>query len=462
MRNARPLAVIVLALTLACSHRAALVTRPANAARSLVIRNVRIFDAPQAALMPGLHDVVVRDGRIAAIAPPGAAADGLAELDGKGGTLLPGLVDLHRHTGTTAEPPGRFVLPDVDANLAAFLYAGVTTVLDLGSLSPDVFRVRAAVASGKQLGPHVYAAGPIFTAVGGHPVEMLRPNLPWFVGWYVIPRATREIASPADGTAAVRALVAERPDVLKIVVDAGVGDVPRLTAESFTAITAAGHAAGVRSVTHVTSAADALLAVRNGTDALAHMPSLDEVSESLAATIAAAHVPVIATLAIWDLIATENPRGEADVLPIEREVAGPDLLTRMLAPRHDPSPFQRAAARGRDGRRRSFATLRRAGVTILAGSDACNPTDLPGAGLHLELHTMVDFGATPGEALKAATVDNARFLAGPDAEFGTIAAGQRADLVLIAGDPTAHIDELGNVAAVVLDGAVLSREHGSD
>ena len=59
----------------------------------------------------------------------------------------------------------------------------------------------------------------------------------------------------------------------------------------------------------------------------------------------------------------------------------------------------------------------------MAGSDACNPTDLPGAGLHLELNTMVDFGATPGEALKAATVDNAGFLAGPDAEFGTIAVG---------------------------------------
>jgi imidazolonepropionase-like amidohydrolase len=70
---------------------------------------------------------------------------------------------------------------------------------------------------------------------------------------------------------------------------------------------------------------------------------------------------------------------------------------------------------------------------------------------------MVDFGATPGEALKAATVDNARFLAGPDAEFGTIAVGKRADLLLVAGDPTTHIDELGQIAAVVLDGAVLTR-----
>jgi imidazolonepropionase-like amidohydrolase len=280
--------------------------------------------------------------------------------------------------------------------------------------------------------------------------------------WYVIPRATREIASPAAGIMAVHALLAERPDVLKIVVDAGVGDVPRLTPEAFAAITAAGHTAGVRSITHVTSAADALLAVQNGTDALAHMPSLDEVPDSLAAKIAAAHVPVVATLAIWDLIAVEKPRAPADVLPIEREVAGPELLQRILAPRHDPSPFEHAAALGHDGRRRSFAALRRAGVTILAGSDACNPNDLPGAGLHLELHTMVEFGATPGEALKAATVDNARFLGGRDAEFGTIAVGKRADLLLVDGDPTTHIDELGRIAAVMLDGALLTRNPGQE
>lgn len=447
---------VLLVLLAACSRGPALIDRPADAGRSLVIRNVRVFDAPAAALLGGTRDVVVRDGKIVAIESAPAAVTGLPEVDGNGGTLLPGLVDMHAHTGSTSEPPGHFALPDVDANLAAFLYAGVTTALDLGGLSPDVFRTRAAIASGKQLGPHLYAAGPIFTAPDGHPVEMLRPNLPWFLRWYVIPKAARQIATPAMAADEVRALLPERPDILKIVVDAGVGDVPRISVESYAALTAAGHAAGVRSITHVTSTADALLAVEHGTDALAHMPMLDEVSDQVAAEIAAKHVPVVVTLAIADLI-DGTPRPETELLPIEREVAGSALLAKFQAPRGALTPLQQAVARNRDGRRRSFAALRRAGVTILAGSDACNPWDLAGAGLHLELTKLVAAGMTAGEALRAATADNARFLAGPDAEFGTVAVGKRADLVVVDGDPTARIADLGKISAVILDGALLRR-----
>lgn len=449
--------VLVAALLLtACSKSPPLVTRRTDGGRSLVIRNVRIFDAPKAALLEGTRDVLVRNGRIAAIAPIGLAADDVPAVDGAGGTLLPGLVDMHTHTGSTSEPPGVFALPDVDANLAAFLYAGVTTALDLGGLSPEVFGVRAAIASRDKLGPRLYAAGPIFTAPEGHPVEMLRPNLVWPISWYVIRKAARQIASPAAAIEEVHALLPERPDFLKIVVDAGAGDVPRLTAASFAAITTAGHAAHIRSITHVTAAADAVLAVDNGTDALAHMPALDEVSDRVAAKIAAAHVPVVATLAIWDIVEGE-PRPDADFLPIERAIAGPALLERIRGHHEPPTPFQEALRKAHDVRRRNFATLRKAGVTILAGSDACNPTDLPGAGLHLELAKLVDAGMTPGEALRAATFENARFLAGAEADFGTIAVGKRADLVVVRGDPTRQIRDLGEIAAVILDGTLLER-----
>jgi len=445
-----------------CERAPSLVSRGADAPRSLVVRNVHVFDAPRAALLDGVRDVVVRDGRIAAIAAPGAEGGGLAELDGRGATLLPGLVDVHTHVGSAPNPPGQVgALPDPQANLAAFLYAGVTTVLDLGNLSPAVFRERDRVASGAELGPRLYAAGPVFTAPGGHPAEVLRAWLPWYLRWYVVPRATREVATPTEGRDAVAALLSKRPDILKLAIDAGATeDVPRLPVETIAAITAAGHAAGVRSIAHIGGSAEAVDAVRGGVDALAHAPWREELTDQAVATIAAARIPVVPTLAVWDLGGEPRTRAE-DLLPIEREVARADVVAALLAPRPAPdaatAAFMRVAAAAHVARRRNVAKLRAAGVTLLVGSDACNPGQFPGAGLHLELAKLVEAGLTPGEALRAATWANARFVAGDAADFGELAVGKRADLVLVAGEPTTRIEDLGRITAVVLGGAVLER-----
>jgi len=470
MTNAGPtvLALALAAATLlpACSResRPRLVARSADAARSVVIHNVRVFDAPRAALLDGLRDVVVADGRIVSVTAAGAAGEEAAQartIEGHGGTLVPGLVDVHTHTASTPGPPWKLRgLPDVEDNLAAYLYSGTTTVLDLGSLAPAVFRERDRVRSGEHLGPHFYAAGPVFTAPGGHPAEVLRAWLPWYLRWYVVPRATREVASADEARSAVEALVRERPDIIKIAIDAEATGIPRLAPETIAAITSAGHKAGIRSIAHIGSTAEAIDAVRSGVDALAHSPWRDELTNEAVATIAAAHVPVVVTLAVWDL--AEKPRaGEADFLPIEREVARADVVAALLEPPPKPNAytaaFLQAANAAHDARRRSVAKLRAAGVRVLVGSDSCNFNDFPGAGIHVELAKLVEAGFTPGEALRAATWENARFLAGDDADFGQIAVGKRADLVLVAGDPTVHIAELQRITQVVLDGAVLAR-----
>ncbi len=137
------------------------------------------------------------------------------------------------------------------------------------------------------------------------------------------------------------------------------------------------------------------------------------------------------------------------------------LVAALLAPApaldEATAAFLRAAAAAHDARRANVATLRAAGVPVLVGSDACNPGDLPGAGLHLELVKLVEAGLTPGEALRAATWENARFIGGDAADFGEIAVGKRADLLLVDGDPVDHIGDLGKIAQLVLDGAALTR-----
>src|SRR5262249_1325848 len=261
-------------LVVACGREPLLVTRPAGASRSPLGADGRVFDAPAAALRDGRWDVVVREGRIAAIERPGAAAAGLPEIDGEGGTLVPGLVDVHTHTGSSANPPWQLsLLPNVDATLAAFLYAGVTTVLDLGNLSPAVFADRDRLATAAELGPPLGAAGPVLPAPGRHPAELLRAWLPWYLRWYVLPRATREVATAEEGRRAVAELIPRHPDILKLAIDAGArDDVPCLTSETIGAITAAGHAAGVRSIAHIGSSAEAVAAGRGRGDALAPGP----------------------------------------------------------------------------------------------------------------------------------------------------------------------------------------------
>jgi len=456
------LLVIGFTVLASCSRERALVTRDPAAPRTFCLRNVRLFDAPRGALVAGLRDVVIREGRIAAIAPAGMNVPGAPEIDGGGGVLLPGLVDLHVHLGADSGPPWRLALPNPSRNLEAFLYAGVTTVLDLGNLTPDVFRLRDAVAVGDVLGPRVFAAGPMFTAPGGHPVALLRFALPWWLRWYVIPRFSREVATPQEAQKQVAELAPARPDVLKIAVDRVPFEAPRLTPEVIAALAASAHQHGIRCLAHVGRSADVVDAVAAGVDALAHIVYLEEMSDAAVEAVAAKHVPVIATISVFDSQERFLLDRPPPYLDIEREVASPGVLDalRVVPPSFDRKPVEpvlRAMVDGHETRRRNVAKLHRAGVVVLAGSDSPNFGHFPGASLHLELRDLVEAGMTPGEALRAATYENARFLSGADADYGEIALGKRADLVLVDGDPVTDLAALDHPRAVFLEGVALRR-----
>src|SRR4029079_8238201 len=107
---------------------------------------------------------------------------------------------------------------------------------------------RDKIRRGDVLGPHFYAAGPMMTAPGGHPVGLLRLALPWWLRWYVIPRFSRELATPEAARTAVDELLPEHPDVLKVAVDRVPLDAPRISADRIAAITAEGHAHGIRTL----------------------------------------------------------------------------------------------------------------------------------------------------------------------------------------------------------------------
>jgi|HubBroStandDraft_1064217.scaffolds.fasta_scaffold00611_12 imidazolonepropionase-like amidohydrolase len=93
----------------------------------------------------------------------------------------------------------------------------------------------------------------------------------------------------------------------------------------------------------------------------------------------------------------------------------------------------------------------RAGVPMMAGTDAMNPYCFPGFSLHDELGLLVESGLTPLAALQAATINPAKFM-GRTVELGTVEPGKLANLVLLAADPLADIHNTTQIQAVWLDG----------
>lgn len=100
--------------------------------------------------------------------------------------------------------------------------------------------------------------------------------------------------------------------------------------------------------------------------------------------------------------------------------------------------------------------MHRAGVKFIAGTDVLNPFCFPGFSLHDELAILVEAGLSPMEALQTATLNPARFL-GKEKDFGTIAEGKIADLVLLEGDPLADIRNTTKINSVVVNGRLLDR-----
>jgi imidazolonepropionase-like amidohydrolase len=459
-RRPRWLPIALLALA-GCGKGHQFVTPVAGQSDTFVIRNVRVFDAPHAALLDGTRDVLVREGRIAAVGLPGEVHEAVREIYGGGKTLVPGLIDVHVHSGGSPSPPWHTEFPDADENLGALLYAGVTTVLDAAGLTPAVFRMRDDIRSGKKLAPRLFAAGPMFTGPGGHPVGIMREMLPFWLRWYVVSRLTRQEATPDEARQAVAELLPEHPDVLKIAVDE-LPIEPRIGSDVVAAIAAAGHEQHIRSVAHVGRSADVLDSVHAGVDAMMHSPYQEEISDEAVAALAAKRIPVVATLGVWDAVERVGTVQRKDFTPLEREIAKPAVLDALVtAPASwsegSGAEMVRLLAATHAARRRNVQKLRAAGVTVLAGSDAVNLGHFPGAGLHIELAKLVEAGMTPGEALRAATSDNAHFLEGETPEAGEIAVGKRADLVLVDGDPTADVGALDHIARVFLGGVELER-----
>ncbi|MFJ5259824.1 amidohydrolase family protein [Streptomyces sp. NPDC088387] len=352
-------------------------------------------------------DVMLEDGLIIAV---GAAAAGAAdvEIDARGETLMPGLIDAHTHT--------------FDGSSAEALRYGVTSELDMFCLPRPLARYRE-LADHRDDVADLRSAGTVATAPGGHPIPLLAS----LVGTVIDPSDVTEIefvTDPAQAPHFVRARLEEGADYLKIIIDDGTvhgTDLPVMTPAVATALTEAAHDAGLRVIAHTVTAAEANIALDAGVDGLAHvwadLAPKAPASRRLAERIHAQGVFVVTTLAYFEAITAQRP-GTA----------------RCSHTGH----YTNAVG--------ALRALHRAGVPLLAGSDATPFVPAHGAGLHRELWLLTQAGLSAEEVLASATSVPALHF--DLADRGRIAPGMRADLLLIEGDPTRDISALSSRTAV--------------
>jgi imidazolonepropionase-like amidohydrolase len=457
------LAFVALSLTFACqTARPMLVAPRGNAPLAPVLfEDVQLFDGRKAAAH---SDVLIDGGRIVAAGPHGTlpASPRATRIDGRGKTLLPGLIDCHVHLGGgDGKPPWTAGRPNPDAQSAALLYAGVTTIL-AAAHDADTADLQARIASGALAGPRIIASSRIFTAPGGHPVPFLKALLPWPISSMVMGSHIAEVGSEEEARRAVDEELADGgPPFVKIIYDDIPPGSPRLSRAVLQALISEVRLKGRRASVHVGSPAEALDAVAAGAALLMHVPGDEPLTAEQARALAHSGVPLVSTVRIYAVLGG-GLRRSLVFSPLERQVMPPgtaDDFQHLPDGYHVPG-FPQAyldSMPARDGFLQANAKLLAdSGALLIAGTDSGLPGMFHGAALHRELQALVALGLPAAQVLRMATADAARVL-DPAADYGVIAPGLRADLLLVEGDPLIDIRATERIVSVWQDGRRLDR-----
>lgn len=384
------------------------------------------------------HTVAVRGDRIIAIAADGALRlpDDAQLIDGEGRLLAPGLADMHVHYFNPAYG-------------ALFLANGITTVRD-PSAGPNGLRLDAATLAGEMAGPRVYPSGQLIDGPTSFWGEAVTTDTPEQVRQRV----------RADAEAGLRAI--------KLYAE--------LSPEQFAAGVEEARRLGLRIYAHVPRAMSLEQVLAYRVDSIEHLDGFDralgaegEYSSVRWAAVERSPMPELANevtaSGVWNtptlivLLASSRAFADIDAADAAPEMRYADAGLRAFWRSYydripegtDLEARYRVVLAGHQQRIAMLSALREAGAPLLIGTDTPNPYVMPGFSLHEELGFFLEAGFTRRDILRIATLEAARFLE-QEGEFGIVAEGARADLLLLDGDPEADLDVLRAPAGVMAGG----------
>lgn len=416
---------------------------PPVAAQSLALTGATVIDVTGGPSRTGTT-VVIRDGVIVSLEADGTVSlpEGVRRIDLGGRYVIPGLWDMHVHLASAGAEA-----------LRALLAHGVTSVRDLGGDLPQVARWRVESRAGTLLAPRIRTAG----AIVENAAWLARASSLDVPGLREMLADRIPVETAADAVRAADSLARLGVDLVKL------RNSPR--PEAFAALLARARHHGLPVAAHQPSRAIGLGgALAAGLRSLEHMELLGELGQlppgerdSLLRAMAAADFWITPTLitSMGRFLPDRaiEARAAGDGSPLDRLVS-PALRgfwRQQLGMRRFDAPrdfYERGVRTGLAGLR----AVIRGGVKLLAGTDLGALLVYPGASLHDELALLVDsLGLSPAAALRAATLEPARFFGVAD-RAGTVAAGREADLVVLEADPLADIRHTRRIAGVVSRG----------
>ncbi|SFC64200.1 CIA30 family protein [Massilia yuzhufengensis] len=397
----------------ALSAAAILFVSSATIAAPTLVQDVRVFDGER---VIERRSVLFDKGVIVDADFRGAVPRDARVVNGAGRTLLPGLIDAHTHAFRFHELPVLF---------------GVTTQIDMFTDIPSMTAAKQAMRSGRNAArADLFSAGTLITAPNGHGTQF----------GIAIPTLTRA----QDAQSFVDARIAEGSDFIKIVMEGGYG-FKSLDLATVKAVIAAAHRRGKLAVVHISTEADARAVLEAGADGLVHLyTGATADAAGLARLARSKGAFVIPTFTVLESMAGAK---DDDLLAIPAfagmlDKDGQAPLKARYGAQAKPALLVAPKA--------VTAAMLKAGVPVLAGTDAGNAGTQYGVSMHRELAALVEAGLSPAQALAAATSAPAKaFKLG---QRGRIAKGYKADLLLVEGNPAADIRATRQIVEVWKDG----------
>lgn len=397
-----------------------------------VFVNVSVIPMDEERILEG-HTVVVRNDRIEEVGPASEVMvpDGARVVDGEGRFLAPGLAEMHGHV-PSPNAPAQFT----DDVLFLYVANGITTVRGMLG-APGQLELRERARRGEMVSPMLYLAGPSFNG--------------------------QSVTSPEQAERMVREQAEAGWDLLKIH--------PGITRQNYDAIARTAREVGIRFGGHVPQDVGLVHAIEMGQETFDHidgyiehlngaMGPVDPAElEDIVRRTREANAWIVPTMALWEVLLGTLTLEELQRYPELRYMPADQVeqwasiqRQRLSSPQFNATTAQRVI----DNRMLILRALHEGGVGILMGTDAPQQFSVPGFSLHRELERMSDAGMSPFEILKSGTRNVGNYFAEED-RFGTIASGQRADLILLEGNPLEDSANLATIAGVMWRGNWLPR-----